>query len=239
MESNKCEHLQVGIKASDSSICMETRCARATIGKNWQWVTIEPVEFEKWSVEVQDCMKITNYFRGIYEIYPNLMKENRRMSTCNRLDLQTLGSQPFMLKNLPNHWCKRLKHCPVFDSSAACQAHLNPSPFAQKPPKFCLETILPYILACHMQLSTCPLNFMPPFILRQYLALPNLQFRVRTQFRSPINVGIFVSWGLQFPHVHEVQEILETHVLSSFLTIEATLISSVTGEIVGHNWSKP
>jgi hypothetical protein len=25
------------------------------------------------------------------------------MSTCNRLDLQTLGSQPIMLKNLLNH----------------------------------------------------------------------------------------------------------------------------------------
>ena len=26
------------------------------------------------------------------------------MSTCNRLDLQTLGSQLIVLKNLPNHW---------------------------------------------------------------------------------------------------------------------------------------
>jgi hypothetical protein len=26
------------------------------------------------------------------------------MSTCNRLDLQTLGSPPIMLKNLPDHW---------------------------------------------------------------------------------------------------------------------------------------
>jgi hypothetical protein len=26
------------------------------------------------------------------------------MSTCNRLDLQTLGSQPVMPKNLPDHW---------------------------------------------------------------------------------------------------------------------------------------
>ena len=28
------------------------------------------------------------------------------MSTCNRLDLQTLGSQPNMPKNLPDHWFK-------------------------------------------------------------------------------------------------------------------------------------
>ena len=35
----------------------------------------------------------------IYTIYPNLIKEIRRMWTCNRLDLQTLGSQPVMPKN--------------------------------------------------------------------------------------------------------------------------------------------
>ena len=35
------------------------------------------------------------------------MKENWRMSTCNRLDLQTLGSQPIMPKNLPDHWSRR------------------------------------------------------------------------------------------------------------------------------------
>ena len=39
-------------------------------------------------------------------MYPNLMKENRRMSTCDRLDLQTLGSQPVIMpQNLPDHWC--------------------------------------------------------------------------------------------------------------------------------------
>jgi hypothetical protein len=36
------------------------------------------------------------------------------MSTCNWLDLQTLGSQPIMPKNLPEHWCEvaqeTLKH---------------------------------------------------------------------------------------------------------------------------------
>jgi hypothetical protein len=74
------------------------------IGENWQLVTDEPVEFEKIPVEVQDCRKITNHFRGIYGIYPDLIKENRRMSTCNRSDLQTLGSRPIMPKNLPDHW---------------------------------------------------------------------------------------------------------------------------------------
>ena len=66
-------------------------------------VTDEPVEFEKLPVEIQDGRKITGHYRGIYRIYPNLIKENRRMSTCNRLDLQTLGSQPVVPKNLPDH----------------------------------------------------------------------------------------------------------------------------------------
>jgi hypothetical protein len=52
-------------------------------------------------------IKITDHFRGIYRVYyPNLIKENRRMSTCNRLDLQPLGSQPAMPKNLPDHWTR-------------------------------------------------------------------------------------------------------------------------------------
>ena len=71
------------------------RCS-SVIGENRQLVTDEPVEFANSPVEVQDCRKITDKFRGIYGIYPNLLKENRRMSTCNRLDLQTLGSQPVM-----------------------------------------------------------------------------------------------------------------------------------------------
>jgi hypothetical protein len=75
----------------------------AMIGENRQLVTHEPVEFEKQPVEIQDCRKITDHFRGIYRIYPNLIKENRRMSTCNRLDLETLGSQPIMPNNLPDH----------------------------------------------------------------------------------------------------------------------------------------
>ena len=74
------------------------------IGENRQLVTYEPVEFEKYPVEVQDCRKITDHFRAIYRIYPNLIKENWRMSTRNRLDLQTLGSQPIMPENLPDHW---------------------------------------------------------------------------------------------------------------------------------------
>ena len=73
--------------------------SRAMIGENRQLVTNEPVEVHK-------CRKITDRFRGFYRIYPNLIKGNRRMSTCNRLDLQTLGSQPVMPKILPDHWSR-------------------------------------------------------------------------------------------------------------------------------------
>ena len=80
--------------------------------ENQQLVTDEPVG-------VQDCRKITNSFRGIYRIYPNLIKEIRGMSRCNQLDLQTLGSQPVMpMKNLPNH-CMGRRY------SGLCTFHLH------------------------------------------------------------------------------------------------------------------
>ena len=45
------------------------------IGENRQLVTDEPVEFEEKPVEVQDCRKITDHFRGIYGLYPILTRE--------------------------------------------------------------------------------------------------------------------------------------------------------------------
>ena len=62
-------------------------------GDRWLLVTDK-------SVEVQVFKKITDHFNGIYGIYPNLTKKNRKMSTCNRLDLETLGSRMIMPKNL-------------------------------------------------------------------------------------------------------------------------------------------
>jgi hypothetical protein len=80
------------------------------LGGSWQlWSTITSMSYEwtgwVWEItcQFQDYKKITGHFRGIYRICPNLMKENQRMSTCNRLDLQTLGSQPIMPKNLLDH----------------------------------------------------------------------------------------------------------------------------------------
>ena len=45
------------------------------IRENRQLVTDEPVEFEEKPFEVQDCRTITDHFRGIYRIYPNLVRK--------------------------------------------------------------------------------------------------------------------------------------------------------------------
>ena len=70
-------------------------------GENRPPITDERVEFGKHLVEVQDFTKTTDLLRGIQRQYLKSLKKNRKMSTCNRLDLETLGSQPIMPKNLP------------------------------------------------------------------------------------------------------------------------------------------
>ena len=92
---HNCTTLQLRVIGPRSSLHDDGPLSGAMIEENQQLVANEPVEFEKLAVDVQDCRRIADRFRGIYRtIYPNLVKENRRMSTCNRLDLQTLGSQP-------------------------------------------------------------------------------------------------------------------------------------------------
>ena len=57
--------------------------------------------------------KITHHFRGIYRIYLSLVKKNQKITTCNRLDLETLGSffSLSMLKILP-----KTLLCPIIKS---------------------------------------------------------------------------------------------------------------------------
>ena len=75
-------------------------------GSNPPLVTDAPVEFENQAGEVQECRKITDHSRRIYGIYLKLMKGNRRIVPRNRLALETLGSPPIVLKNLPELWCQ-------------------------------------------------------------------------------------------------------------------------------------
>ena len=72
------------------------------LGENQRLVTDELVEFENKLVEVREFMRITDHYRGIYIIYFKCINQNRKiMSTCNRLDLDTLRSWPTMPKNFP------------------------------------------------------------------------------------------------------------------------------------------
>ena len=59
-------------------------------GENQPLVTDEPVEFEKQLVEVSILQE--NILEKSRKYIPNLIKTNRKMSTCNELDLETLGS---------------------------------------------------------------------------------------------------------------------------------------------------
>ena len=54
--------------------------------------TVGPVEFEKWPVQVQDIRQIANLLRRVYRIYHKI-KENQKISTCNRLHFETPGSR--------------------------------------------------------------------------------------------------------------------------------------------------
>jgi hypothetical protein len=65
--------------------------------ENQLLVTDELVEFEKYLVHV-----IQRSFRGIYRKMSQitLIKENRKMSTGNRLDLEIQGSRPILCPKL-------------------------------------------------------------------------------------------------------------------------------------------
>ena len=68
------------------------------IGKNWQIVLTEPIE-------IQDCKEITDHLRGIYRPYPNLIKENRRMSTWNQpVGLANTRMSTDYAQKSPDHW---------------------------------------------------------------------------------------------------------------------------------------
>lgn len=60
------------------------------------------VEFQKFKpVEIQDFGKIADRLGRMYEIYLELVKNYRKISTCNWFDLEMLGFQPVMLQNPP------------------------------------------------------------------------------------------------------------------------------------------
>ena len=52
----------------------------------------EPIEFEEEPLEVQEFKKNSYHFGRILGIHLELRKKNRKIATCNPLDLETLGS---------------------------------------------------------------------------------------------------------------------------------------------------
>ena len=79
-----------------------TLVREAMIWENWQLVTNEPVEFGEvlkfktaWKIGIilEDSIEYTRINKG----------KTEGCLTCNRWDLQTLGSQPIRPKNPPDH----------------------------------------------------------------------------------------------------------------------------------------
>ena len=69
---------------------------------------------------------------------PSLIKENNRLSTCNWLGLQTLGSQPLMPKNLPDYCsciqCTLMPHrIPLLPFTLVCTLYERVQPPGLQP----------------------------------------------------------------------------------------------------------
>ena len=61
-------------------------------GRTGGWLQMNWLSLRNNWLKLKDSGDLRIHFRGIYRIYLNLLKRNRKMSTCNRLDLETLGS---------------------------------------------------------------------------------------------------------------------------------------------------
>ena len=66
----------------------------------WQYDRGEPAVSYRWTGWVWDFKRITEHFRGIYRIYLKWKQHNWKMSTCNRVDLESLVPKNFPCKGL-------------------------------------------------------------------------------------------------------------------------------------------
>lgn len=85
-----------------SSCSLETPTWLAMNGENRPLVTDDPVEVEEKLVKVSRLKENYSSFTKIYKIYLKLMKTNQKVSTCIRLDFETLGSRPILPKFSPD-----------------------------------------------------------------------------------------------------------------------------------------
>ena len=94
------------LKLCQGNFLCSCKCTRKHAVHWWMFVTMNRENrllVTDEPVEVQDFRKITNPFGGIYRTSHNLIKKNQKMSKCNQLILETLGSCLIMSKNLPGY----------------------------------------------------------------------------------------------------------------------------------------
>ena len=74
---------------------------RLCSGRTGNWLQKNRLSLRDNQLKFKTAWNLPIILEEIDRIYPYWLKENRRMSTCNMLDLQTLESQLIMPKNLP------------------------------------------------------------------------------------------------------------------------------------------
>ena len=73
-------------------------------GRTGSWLQMNWLSLRNNRLKFKTAEKLSIILEEFVEYTPNLIKENRRMWTCNRSDLQSLGSQPVVMpKNIPYH----------------------------------------------------------------------------------------------------------------------------------------
>ena len=65
---------------------------------------VDITEFKVSPVEVKELRMITSQFRGLCEIRLKLIRKNRKITTCDWLDLETLTRVLTVGANRPVHW---------------------------------------------------------------------------------------------------------------------------------------
>ena len=73
-------------------------------GENRPLVTDEPVQLRNSRLKFKTSGKLPIISEESVEYTSHYQSALRKITTCNRLDLETLGSRLLMPKNLPGHW---------------------------------------------------------------------------------------------------------------------------------------
>ena len=113
---------------------------------------------------------MSNRFRWVYKIDLKVIQGNQNISTCNWLDLETLGSQPIYVQNLSKHHTLNISTWPPWDGFGdwprACQQafHMGSmkASFKCRKPKVTKNQAHKLKAQVGSGLSTCKLRGSPP-----------------------------------------------------------------------------